>query len=655
MELLLEIARETNVLPEELKQYPENLFKPALNVLLEGRNATLQFYLPAFRAVLLKFMGEFVDRTEQWHNEETFSLLMGSVVDHLHCQSVTVHTTAANTISNAIGALTTNRSVEKGQLRSYLSNTDNLVKIFEGLAKIIELPGPRNGHVMECFAKAVAIMPEPSNRETIPAIYQILIGVLLDNLEEMADCACKGCAWDANYNYYLFESIAKIIRKVSDKSFQNTQNLAIDLSRIFYPPFRKVIEKEASDFTPFVYQIVALVLECLPDYDMGIEVVSGKFSLKRFLPDGIADWTASAPGDLLLNRKDCEDATLDANIVPAVCRIFKAFLEKLPKKVTKKGCVPSLMKFAMKWISSNDFSRNNETRSSVYICAFDLLETIIRCVDLDEHLSHMWTGIVFYPILNKISGGDEWRPGFKERNWWNKEDLVMFRASGSTFLSSFAGIYGPQPLYDCLNQINVINNNTNVTLVCENLWIPPLLSNDRRLRLDPVSAKKHLVGLTKVLGHGSRYLLSGDPISTKVWRGLLESALDIIASGDLPNDTTWDGDLYLKYDRRAFDDYAGTSLRLESANRPLPSHRFMPGQCAVPVLVLEDTSFVVADPFNKIKNPRNDFIRQMSRLSLSQSTGDAVQRVINSIVKERRELIGTLQELEKAAGTSVKI
>ena len=63
MELLLRIARETNgVLPKELDQYAEKLFKPALSVLLEGRNPDANFYLPAFRAVLLKFMGQFVER-----------------------------------------------------------------------------------------------------------------------------------------------------------------------------------------------------------------------------------------------------------------------------------------------------------------------------------------------------------------------------------------------------------------------------------------------------------------------------------------------------------------------------------------------------------------------------------------------------------------
>ena len=401
MELLLRIARETNgVLPKELDQYAEKLFKPALSVLLEGRNPDANFYLPAFRAVLLKFMGQFVERTEYWHDEETLPLLMNAVVDHLHCSSITVHTTAAKTISNAIGALKTIGSVEKGHLRAYLTNEGNLAKIFEGSAKIINLPGPRNGHAMECYAKAVAIMPEPSNREALPAMYRILLDVLLDNLQEMTDCACKGCAWDALYNYYLFESIASVTRKVSDKRLQNSKNPAIDLSRIFYPPFCKVIEKKASEFTPFMYQIIALVLECLPDYEMAIEVVSDdKFSLRRFLPNGNADLTASAHGSLLLG-------TLDANNIPGLCRIVQAFLEKKPKKVIGKGCVPPIMKLAMEWVGSNDFSRNNQTRSSVYISAFGLLETIICTVDLDEDLSHLWAGVVFSRILSKISGGD---------------------------------------------------------------------------------------------------------------------------------------------------------------------------------------------------------------------------------------------------------
>ena len=330
---------------------------------------------------------------------------------------------------------------------------------------------------MECYAKAVAIMPEPSNREALPAMYRILLDVLLDNLQEMTDCACKGCAWDALYNYYLFESIASVTRKVSDKRLQNSKNPAIDLSRIFYPPFCKVIEKKASEFTPFMYQIIALVLECLPDYEMAIEVVSDdKFSLRRFLPNGNADLTASAHGSLLLG-------TLDANNIPGLCRIVQAFLEKKPKKVIGKGCVPPIMKLAMEWVGSNDFSRNNQTRSSVYISAFGLLETIICTVDLDEDLSHLWAGVVFSRILSKISGGDEWHSSAGRRNWWDEDDLVMFRASASSFISSFAGIYGPQSLFDRLNQINTGINN--VELMCDSLWIPSLLSNDRRNRSTP--------------------------------------------------------------------------------------------------------------------------------------------------------------------------
>ena len=187
--------------------------------------------------------------------------------------------------------------------------------------------------------------------------------------------------------------------------------------------------------------------------------------------------------------------------------------------------------------------------------------------------------------------------------------------------------------------------------MCDSLWIPSLLSNDRRLRLNPVSAKKHLVGLTKVLAHGSRYLSNKPFQVNRTWKGLLESALVIISNGDLPSDTAWGGKKYLKCDRPVFDDYGGASLRLESANRPLPSHRILPGHCAVPELVLEDTSFVVPDPFYNIENPRNDFIRQISRLSLSNSTGGAVQCIIKSILQERPELNSTLQELEKTAGT----
>merc|ERR1719499_2799603 len=68
-----------------------------------------------------------------------------------------------------------------------------------------------------------------------------------------------------HYNHYLFESIAILVRSVCSRHPEQTQSFEM----LLFPPFQTVLQMDVLEFTPYVFQVFAQLLEYRPN-DAGL-------------------------------------------------------------------------------------------------------------------------------------------------------------------------------------------------------------------------------------------------------------------------------------------------------------------------------------------------------------------------------------------------
>ena len=149
------------------------------------------------------------------------------------------------------------------------------------------------------------------------------------------------------YNHYLFESLSALVKFVGGKN--TSANVVNTFESLLFPPFMDILKKEIEDFMPYVFQILAQLLE-LRQNGMGLS--NGYKELFQPLLN---------PG-LWMSRGN----------VPALVRILVAYL-----KVAPQVCIAKLSPLLGCWQSA--FSTRSTESSS-----FDLLSVIITCLPLQS-------------------------------------------------------------------------------------------------------------------------------------------------------------------------------------------------------------------------------------------------------------------------------
>ena len=81
----------------------------------------------------------------------------------------------------------------------------------------------------------------------------------VDELKGHLSRVCENPS-NPSFNHYMFEAIAALVRSLCTTSAQ-----AVDaFEAMLFPPFQYVLQKDVSEFTPYVFQILAQLLECRP-------------------------------------------------------------------------------------------------------------------------------------------------------------------------------------------------------------------------------------------------------------------------------------------------------------------------------------------------------------------------------------------------------
>lgn len=435
---------------------------------LQEPNMTVR---PMVKATSIKFVSIFRNQFTKQHLEALLPLLIA----HLGSPDVVVHTYAAAAMEKILtckvdsgtqgGTISKIPKIGRAELNPVLN------QLFTGLFSIVDnVDLDENEYVMKCIMRAANVA-----RDDLLQVVQVVLEKLTAALARVAKNPKN-----PQYNHYLFESIAVLIRSVCTIDAAHTTAF----ENFLFPPFQDVLQKEVAEFTPYVFQLLAQILE--------------------FRPEGAglgAAYTALFPPLLSPTLWECKGN------IPALTRLLTAYLSKGASEilVQQPNSLLGILGVFQKLISS----QANEQY------AFDLLRAIVMYVPQEAFMPRFKD--VLQIILTKMQ----------------KKKTEKLVGLVSHFFALFVGKFGPQAYFD---QLNLLQNGLGLNILAH-VWIPRLLSAPPT-RLE---AKTQIVGLTKLLCETPALL--ADANAQNIWSQIVCCAVKIVVSPDSHLDSlSADGD-----------------------------------------------------------------------------------------------------------------
>lgn len=409
---------------------------------------------PMVKATAIKFASTFRNQFTKEH----IAALMPLLISHLSSDSVVVHTYSAAAIEKFLvckmddGTGSGRKKVKFGgeDLRPFLE------PLFTGLFAIVEnAEWNENEYVMKCFMRSLS-----SAREDIVPITQIILEKLTAALFVVAKNPRN-----PQYNHYLFECIALLVKSVCAKHPEHTASF----EGMLFPPFQQVLQMDVAEFTPYVFQILAQLLEYRPD-NSGL----GE-SYNALLPPLLFPDVWSRKGN-----------------IPALTRLLQAYLKKGSAEIVALGKLSGILGIFQKLVASR------ATEAS----AFDLLGSITQYIP-SESLQPMVKEI-FRLLLMRLQQG--------------KTPRYCRLVTG--YFGQFLGQFGSDKFIEVLNSIQP---NLHLMLLSQ-VWMP-------RLSTDPPvqsEAKIQIVALTKLVCETPSLL--ADANGQQIWLQALANGTKILTS-----------------------------------------------------------------------------------------------------------------------------
>lgn len=446
---------------------------------------------PMVKATALKFVCTF---RKQFTREQLISLL-SLLIAHLGSPSIVVHTLAGYGIERILMTSEVDHtSQQKGYKISRVELQPLLESLFTGLFGIIDNTVlNENEHVMKCTMRALSRAGE----DVIP-----VTGIVFNKLAAALERVCKNPR-NPSYNHYLFESIAALVRNVCSKDSSQTANL----EALLFPPFQTVLQMDISEFTPYVFQILAQLLEYRPR-----EAGLGEAYTALFQP-------LLTPS--LWERK---------GNVPGLVRLLTAYLKISAADIVSWDKLVAILGIFQKLIASK------ATEGS----ACELLTAITIHIPM-EHL-RQYLATVFRLMLTKLSQGKS-----------NKFQILAIQ-----YFALFVGLQGGQAFFDYSNQVSP---GVALTLLVQ-LWAPKAKNAAHNVIL----AKTQAVGLTRLLCETPALL--ADDNTKKIWAQTFASIVSILSSTTFSASSVEadEPDIEIAYDAS----YSQLSLATKKADDPFP-------------------------------------------------------------------------------------
>lgn len=406
---------------------------------------------PMLKATVLRFLKEFKDQIPK----ATALALLPSVVRFLTHESNVVHSYAATFIENLLmikdvipvpGVNTVTRS------QRYVAADINpfAPQIIQNLSTALSFPDSyENPYLMKCLMRVLGIANIAG--QIIHDITARLVGILME--------VCNNPK-NPDFNHYLFEALAAVIGRTGEQD----PALLPAFEASLFPVLQRILVEDISEFWPYAFQIFAqLVNLSRPPLSQNYMQLFGVLLSN-------ATW----------DRPPC---------VPALVRLLRAFLRKIPNELNQEGRLPNILAI----------SRNLLSRSSTEDSAFYMLNTLVENVGfeiMNPYISEIWSAL-FTRLQSR--------------------QAVKFVNSLVVFMSLVLVKYGPVVL---VSSIDAIQPNL-FTQILQRFWIPNL-----KLIKGALEVKLTTVASTKLLCESAVLL---DAAAAQSWGKLLDSIIALLS------------------------------------------------------------------------------------------------------------------------------
>jgi exportin-2 (importin alpha re-exporter) len=387
---------------------------------------------PMVKASAIKFAWTFRNQ----FSKENIASLMPLLIAHLSSPSVVVHTYSAAAIekfltckeitnSGAVGPMATmvSKKVKFGgnDLKPFLES------LFPALFAIVDnQEWNENEYVMKCIMRSLS-----SAREDIAQVTE----VVLEKLNAALFVVAKNPR-NPQYNHFMFESIAILVKSVCSKHPEHVATF----EGLLFPPFQTVLQMDVSEFTPYVFQILAQLLEY------------------RAANTGLGDAYTMLFQPLLTPV-----LWESKGNVPALTRLLQAYLQKGAADIVAKNQLSPLLGVFQKLLSS----RGTE------ISAFDLLGSVTKYIP--ANVLEPMIKQIFNFLLIRLQAG--------------KTARYVRLVSG--YFAQYVGQFGSQKWFEIMNSFQPGLAN----MVLSQVWLTRL-STDEPFGME---IKIQAVGLTKIV------------------------------------------------------------------------------------------------------------------------------------------------------------
>jgi exportin-2 (importin alpha re-exporter) len=407
---------------------------------------------PMVKATALKFVCTF---RKQFSKHDLLALVP-LLIAHLSSPSVVVHTLAAYAIERNLMIMEDSAAGVKHYKITRQDLSPLLQNLFTGLFAIIDnTDWNENEHVMKCTMRALS----RAGHDVIP-----VTGIVFDKLAAALGRVCKNPR-NPSYNHYLFESIAALVRNCCSKD----ASMTAQLEGLLFPPFQTVLQMDILEFTPYVFQVLAQLLEFRPE-GAGL----GQAYTSLFPP--------------LLSAQLWEKK----GNVPGLVRLVSAYIKRSANEPLVLDNLNPLLGI---------FQELN-TSSATEASAFELLRALTSYVQTKLMQPVMPT--IFRLILTKL----------------NTTKAPKYPPLVISYFAVFTGLYGGQAFLDCMNQVQ---HGLGLSLLVD-VWVPKL----KLVMQNKVEAKIQVVGLSRLLCDTPALL--DDENGKQIWAQVFKGVVGILTS-----------------------------------------------------------------------------------------------------------------------------
>ncbi|KAG4306464.1 hypothetical protein PORY_000452 [Pneumocystis oryctolagi] len=395
--------------------------------ILQDLNSSVEEIHPMLKVVLIKYI--YIFRNQLQKNQILGCLPL--LVNHLNFPNYAVYTYAAITIE-AILNLNKNDDILIEKI-----NTSMLFKeLLENLFKLIEKVSTpeklsENDFLMKCIMRAIAT----AKSGIIPLMNTVssyLVKIILEISKNPSN---------PKFNHYVFESLAALIRY----TVPHSKEILSHLENLLFPSFQLVLQNDVTEFIPYIFQILAQLLEY---HDSNL----------------LDTYKLLVPPILLASIWDSKGN------IPALVRFLRAVISQDPSFIINNNYVQQILGI---------FQKLNSSRLDDHY-GFQLLETIF--LHFPVHVTEPYKKQIFLLLLTRL-------------NQSRTEKFVQCFIRLIFFLSAIdIKDYGPD------YSINIINNIQ--AGLFEQIFLMFCLPEVQKIK-DAIDRKISVIGMIKILCRSS--------------------------------------------------------------------------------------------------------------------------------------------------------